>query len=337
MRTLVIGGTGLISGAITRELKRRGHHVTVFHRGKHPLETAGVDEILGDRADRPRFEAAVGARPFDAVFDLISFKEEDAASAVRAFKGKVKHFMHCSTVCAVGAPLTKIPSDENEPYQPVSDYGRGKAAAEKFLLGAWKKHGFPVTIFRPSHTYGPGAAWVLGTFVDDWDKDCALVNRILAGKPLLVQGDGEALWQSCYVDDVAAGFVGALGQRTVLGQFYNLCGPEIYTWDEYYRRVGAGLGKQVRLAHLPTGVILAKAPESATGFLKDIAQYHGAYSIAKARRDIPEFDPRIKLEAGIRLHVAWLRKKGLLKTAPKRTYEDRLCALAFSLQKKGKI
>jgi len=38
MRTLVIGGTGLISGGIARELKRKGHAVTVFHRGHRPLE-----------------------------------------------------------------------------------------------------------------------------------------------------------------------------------------------------------------------------------------------------------------------------------------------------------
>jgi nucleoside-diphosphate-sugar epimerase len=337
MRTLVIGGTGLISGAITRQLKRKGHHVTVFHRGHRPLEVKGVAEILGDRSDRPRFEAAMQAHKFDAVFDLISFNADDTASALRAFKGQVKHFVHCSTVCAVGAPLTKIPSDESEPYQPVSNYGRGKAAAEKFLLQAWKKQGFPVTIVRPSHTYGPGAHWVLGTFVDDWDRDSALINRIRSGKPVLVQGDGEQLWQSCYVDDIAEGFVGILGKAKVRGQIYNMCGPEVFTWNEYYRRVARGLGKTVHLEHLPTPVILAQAPEEATYFLKDIAQYHGAYSNAKALRDIPEFRPRTSVEQGTAKHVAWLTKKGLLKKAPLRIYEDKLCALAKRLRTKKAI
>lgn len=333
MKALVIGGTGLISGAITRELKKKGHAVTVFHRGHRPLEVKGVREILGDRQDRAAFEARMKAEDFDAVFDLISFNTADAASAWRAFKGRVKHFVHCSTVCAVGVPTLKIPCDETEPYHPISKYGRGKAAAEKYLLGKWRQGKFPVTIIRPSHTYGPGAAWVLGTFVDDWDRDCALINRILANKPLLVQGDGEQLWQSCYSDDAAEGFVGCLGNKKVLGEIYNLCGPQVYTWNDYYLRIAKALGRKAKLAHLPTAVIVAKAPRDATYFLEEIAQFHGAYSNAKALRDIPAFRPRTTIEQGIRKHVAWLRKKNLLKKAPKRIYEDRLCKLAFSLAK----
>jgi nucleoside-diphosphate-sugar epimerase len=333
MKALVIGGTGLISGAITRVLKKEGHEVTVFHRGHRPLEEKGVKELLGDRQDRKAFEALMRSQKFDAVFDLISFNVEDAASAWRAFKGRVKHFVHCSTVCAVGVPTTKIPCDEDEPYHPISGYGRGKAAAEKFLLGKWKSGRFPVTIIRPSHTYGPGAAWVLGTFVDNWDIDCALVNRILAGKPILVAGDGEALWQSCYSDDCAEGFVGCLGNKKVLGQIYNLCGPQFYTWKEYYTRIGKALGRKVTMRFLPTEVIAAKAPQDASGFWREIGQFHGVYSNEKALRDIPAFRPRTTIEQGMKKHVAWLKKKNLLKKAPKRAYEDALCALALKLTK----
>ncbi len=336
MKALIIGGTGLISGAITRELKRKGHEVTVFHRGRRPLEVAGVSEIIGDRYDRPAFEAAVGARRFDAVFDLISFNAKDCASALRAFKGKVKHFIHCSTVCAVGVPTTQVPCDESEPYRPISGYGRGKAEAERFWLSAWRKSRFPVTIFRPSHTYGPGAAWVLGTFVDDWDKDCALINRMRSGKHVLVGGDGEQLWQSCYVDDAAVGFVAAARRKRTFGQVYNICGAEAVTWNEYYRRLGEGLGVKAKLAHLPSSAIFAGAPDSATGFWREIGQFHGAYSNKKILSHIPEFKPKTSLQQGIRLHWNWLKSKNLLKLAPKRAYEDRLVRLALSLPGQAK-
>lgn len=334
MRVLIIGGTGLISGSITRMLKRQGHAVTVFHRGYRPLEVKGVTELIGYRQNRLKFETQMRALEFDAVFDMISFSAADAASSLRAFQGRVNQFIHCSTVCAVGAPLTKIPADEDEPYQPVSLYGRGKAAAEKLLLRAWRRNNFPVTIFRPSHTYGPGAHWVLGTLMQDWNKDCSLFNRILRRQPILVQGDGEQLWQSCYVDEVAEGFVGALGKKRVLGQIYNICGSEICTWNQYYVRVAKALGRKAILAHLPTAVIMAHAPKSSTGFLKDIAQYHGAYSNAKIMRDIPEFRPRTTIEQGSRMHLAWLKKKGSLRNAPDRLFEDQLCHLAFSLEKR---
>jgi nucleoside-diphosphate-sugar epimerase len=334
MKTLVLGGTGLISGGITRELLRKGHQVTVFHRGTTPLRERGVLEVIGDRKNRPLFEAAMRALKVDAVFDLISFSVEDAASAVRAFRGRVKHFIHCSTVCAVGVPTTKVICDEMEPYHPVSGYGKGKAAAEKYLLAEWKKSRFPVTIFRPSHTYGPLGGWVLGTFLTDWERDCELVNRIRRGQPVVVHGDGTTLWQSCYTDDAAAGFVGALGKRRVLGQVYNICGRDISTWDEYYAAVGRAVGKKPRIVHLPTDVIIKNAPGSATGFLAEIARYHGAYSIEKIRRDIPEFDPRIDVEEGTRRHIAWLKAEGRLRKAPARPFEDALATAGNRLLKK---
>jgi nucleoside-diphosphate-sugar epimerase len=287
-------------------------------------------EVLGNRGDRRLFEAAMHAvtagSKIDAVFDLIGFNREDAASAERAFKGRVAHYIFCSTVCAVGVPTTKVICDEDEPYHPISGYGRGKEAAERHFLAAWRRSKFPVTIFRPSHTYGPGGGWVLGTFLTDWGTDAELVNRIRTGKPVVVHGDGQTLWQSCYVDDVARGFVGAAGRRKTLGQVYNVCGRDIQTWDEYYQSVGRAVGRKPRIVHVPTDLILREAPASATGFLSEIARYHGAYSTAKLRRDVPEFNPTIDVEEGTRRHIRWLAAEGRLQRSPKRPFEDRLAA-----------
>lgn len=331
MNCLVIGGTGLISGGITRVLKRRGHRVTVYHRGRLPLRETGVMEILGDRQNRGLFEATMKAFRWDAVFDLISFSREDAASAHRAFAGRVKHFLHCSTVCAVGVPTLKLVCDEDEPYHPISGYGRGKRDAELYWLAAWRRSRFPVTIFRPSHTYGPGGGWVLGTFMTDWEWDCELANRIRRGAPVVVHGDGEAIWQSCYVDEVALGFVAAAGRRKTFGQVYNVCGRDLLTWNEYYVAIGRAIGRAPRIVHVPTDVIVRHAPESATGFLREIAQFHGAYSTAKLRRDVPEFDPRIGVEEGTRRHLKWLKGEARLRKAPPRPFEDRLARLGRSL------
>jgi nucleoside-diphosphate-sugar epimerase len=328
MNTLVIGGTGLISNAVVDELLARGHRVAVFHRGRRPLRWQGVLEILGDRYDEPGFEATMRAFRFDAVLDFISFNEAHARSAVRAFAGRVAHYVHCSTVCAVGVPTTKLICDEDEPYHPISGYGRGKAAAEKYLLTEWKRRRFPVTIMRPSHTYGPGGGWVLGTFLTDWETDCELVNRIRRGRPVVVHGDGETLWQSCFNADIAKGFVGALGKSHVRGRIYNLCGRDILTWNEYYRAVGRAVGRAPKIVHVATDTIVRHAPESATGFLREIGKEHGAYSIEKARRDIPEFNPRIGVEEGTRRHLRWLAAEGRLRRAPPRPFEDRLARLA---------
>ena len=335
MNVLIIGGMGVVSGGILRTLLAKGHKVTVFHRGRTRLAERGVTEIFGDRKDHRGFEDLMKSLKFDAVMDVLCFNRADAESAFRAFKGRVRQYIHTSTVCAVGVPTYKVICDENEPYHPISGYGRGKAEAEKFYLWAWKRHKFPVTIIRPSHTYGPGGGWVLGTLLHDWEWDCETLNRIKRGAPVVVHGDGENLWQSCYSDDIGRAFEGALGKPWVRGQIYNACGRDIITWNEHYERLGKAMGKKAKIVHLPMEVIVRVAPEQATGFLREIAQYHGAYSIEKIRKQIPEFNPQIDVAEGHRRHYRWLKAEGRLKKAPKRLYEDALVRLAAETLKRA--
>jgi len=313
----------------------KGHKATVFHRGRTRLKERGVTEIFGDRANRPVFEARMKSLKFDAVMDVLCFNREDAESAFRAFNGRVKHFIHTSSVCAVGVPTHKIICDETEPYHPDTDYGRGKADAERFYIGAWKRRRFPVTIIRPSHTYGPGGGWVLGTLLHDWEWDCETLNRIRRGAPVVVHGDGENLWQSCYSDDIGKAFEGVLGKPWVRGEIYNACGRDIITWNEHYKRLGLAMGKKVKIVHLPMDVIVKGAPEQATGFLREVARHHGAYSIEKIRGHIPEFNPRIGVVEGHWRHFKWLKAEGRLKKAPKRFYEDALARLAADTLKRA--
>lgn len=93
MRVLVVGGTGLISTAITRQLVSRGDEVVLYNRGQREAEIPPVQRILGDRNDYAVFEAQVGqAGPFDAAIDMVCFRPEQAESAIRAFRGRVGQF-----------------------------------------------------------------------------------------------------------------------------------------------------------------------------------------------------------------------------------------------------
>jgi nucleoside-diphosphate-sugar epimerase len=93
MNILIIGGTGLISTAITRQLLQRGDTVTHFNRGHTPVrlpaELPRPALVVGDRRNRAEFEErwALGPR-FDVVLDMAAFTPDDAQSAVRAFTGR---------------------------------------------------------------------------------------------------------------------------------------------------------------------------------------------------------------------------------------------------------
>lgn len=130
MNILILGGTGLISTAITRQLLERGHNVTHFNRGQTEarIPEGMVNQIVGDRKDYPTFEAQMQeAGHFDCVIDMICYTEEDATSLVRAFRGRIGQLIFCSTVDVYARPTVRFPIRENEPRGGVSVYGNGQS------------------------------------------------------------------------------------------------------------------------------------------------------------------------------------------------------------------
>ena len=157
MKVLIIGGTGLISSGIVKALQARGADLTVFNRGRTDDRLGAVRRLNGDRNDFAAFERTMAATGnWDVVIDMICFRPDQAESALRAFAGRCGHFLFCSTVCTYGNTQTVVPTLETTPQAPHSAYGRDKVACEQLLLKAQADGRMNVTIFRPSHTYGPG-------------------------------------------------------------------------------------------------------------------------------------------------------------------------------------
>jgi nucleoside-diphosphate-sugar epimerase len=245
MKTLIIGGTGNISTSIVRLLLADGHEVVIFNRGQRGKPPAGVRQITGDRWDRPAFERALQTEDFDAAIDMMCFSAEDARSTLRALP-EVGHFVMCSTVCTYGIDYDYFPSDETHPLRPITDYARGKAAADAVFLEAYESSGYPVTILKPSTTYGPQQGLVRQVA---WDF--SWIDRIRKGKPILVCGDGNALHQHLHVDDAALAFTGVLGKPHTLGETYNLVNRGYITWVDYHRTAMQVLGREVDIVGVP--------------------------------------------------------------------------------------
>ncbi|MFZ1770760.1 MAG: NAD-dependent epimerase/dehydratase family protein, partial [Caldilinea sp.] len=159
MKILIIGGTGLISSSITRDLVARGDAVVHYNRGQLDLypNPPGVTTIHGDRTDYPAFERQMAELGhFDCVMDMVGYQPEDAPSAVRAFRGRIGHFIFCSTVDVYRKPASRYPYTEAEGYGGLNAYSRNKVAQEQTLLAAHHPTDFPLTIIRPAYTYGEG-------------------------------------------------------------------------------------------------------------------------------------------------------------------------------------
>ncbi|MBS0664335.1 MAG: NAD-dependent epimerase/dehydratase family protein [Verrucomicrobia bacterium] len=322
MKVLIIGGTGLISSGIVKALQARGADITVYNRGQTDDRLDAVRHLRGDRNDFGAFEremAATGA--WDAVIDMICFRPDQAESDLRAFAGRCAHFIFCSTVCTYGNTQTIVPTLETTPQQPHSTYGRDKVACEQRFLRAQAEGRMNVTIFRPSHTYGPG-----GNVINNLGWAPTFVDRLRQGRPILVSGDGHGLWQSAYSEDVGVGFAHAVGRSKCFGEAYNIVGGEVVTWDDYTRRTAAAIGApEPRIVHVPTDFLLA-VDRPRFSALEEIFRYHGVYSNAKVQRDVPEYRPAMPYEEGVRRTVAWMDRHGKIAPAESDPMEDRLVA-----------
>ncbi len=219
MEVLIIGGTGLISTAITRELLARGERVTLYNRGQTAPSVPipdGATVITGDRTDAARFAADMAATgPFDCAIDMVCYAPEEAEGAVAALRGRVAHYVFCSTVDVYTKPAPTYPIREDAPRvpRPAFPYAYKKRECEAVFEAAHAAGDFPVTIIRPAYTYGEGRG-MLSTFGGSLDY----LGRLRAGRSIVVQGDGTNLWTACHRDDVARAFAHAAGNAASLGR-----------------------------------------------------------------------------------------------------------------------
>lgn len=301
MNVLIIGGTGLISTAITRQATAAGHDVTVFTRGRTDAALPeSVDHVTGDRTDRDALERARDAVSLGCVIDMVGFDPADVETAIEVFAGHVDQYVFCSTVDVYHRPVETMPIRERAAREPpVSEYGADKAACEDRLFDAYRSDGFPATIIRPWHTYGEGGGLI------DTLSSATYVDRLRNGKPIVVHGDGTSVWGPCHRDDVAAAFVAAIGNQEAVGEAYHATATDPVTWNQYHRRAAAALdAPEPDLVHVPTDALRRAVPDRVSP-LVDHFQFSTVFDTRKAERDL-DFRQTVSWETGVRRTVEQL-------------------------------
>ena len=225
MKALLVGGTGTISMAITKKLVAEGHEVWLLNRGNRGAELPeGVNVIVADISNEEKTKEMLGDMTFDVVADFIVFTVEQAERDFRLFNGKTRQFMYISSASAYQKPVGNYIISEKTPLaNPYWEYSRNKIACEDYLMKLYREEGFPVTIIRPSHTYDERSV-PLGVHGDkgSWQ----LVKRMLAGKPVIIHGDGTSLWTMTHNTDFAKGYVGLMGNPHAIGEAFQITNDE---------------------------------------------------------------------------------------------------------------
>lgn len=303
MKVLFIGGTGIISTACTELAARRGMEVTLLVRGQHRCQLPdGVKTITADVHDTAgTMQALEGAR-FDAVADWIAFTPADIERDLELFRGRAGQFIFISSASAYQKPAAHYRITESTPLaNPYWEYSRNKIACEQRLWKAYGEEGFPVTIVRPSLTYGDTQ---IPLVLNSWEKPYTMADRMLRGQKVIVPGDGSSLWVITHNSDFAKGFVGLLGNEPAIGQAFHITSDEVLTWDQYYGIVASALGVELRRVHIPSDFILACMPEKQGTLIGD-KSVSTVFDNGKIRKFVPGYEATTSFAEGIRRTLSW--------------------------------
>lgn len=322
MKVLILGGTGVISRSIVTELLALKHEVTVFNRGTKNLELSGdIQVISGDRTDRTAFETEMQRHQFDAVIDMICFNAEDAKSTVRAFAGRAQHIIITSSIAAYKRPYLSCPVIEDAVElwdDPVFPYAFHKAEMERYLQSVIEQQQLPITIIRPSLTYGPGAANI-GVLRQNY----GIMDRIRKGKPLIMFGDGKTPWSWTFVSDLAKAYAAVVGRKASYGQSFHVASEERRIWDDLYLEFGRIVGVEPQIIHIPSELLFRAAP-NLCGHLYYEKSYAGLFDNTKFRTIVPEFRAEITLSQGLKGIAEWFEAEAKWVDPEKDQLEDQL-------------
>ena len=297
MRVLFLGGTGNISTACVEHALARGHQVGLLTRGHRP-SPSGVEAFRGDRDDPVALRRTAEGR-WDAVVDFLAYTPAQVEIAVEAFAGRTAQYVFIGTAAAYDKVAARLPITEEAPLaNPFWEYARLKIACEGSVWRAGER-GLPVTIVRPSYTYGP--TWIPSGF---GGQGYTVVDRMRRGLPVVCHGDGTALWVMTHTSDFAVGLVGLLGHPGALGEAFHVTSDEVLTWDAIYDTIARAAGAEARLVHVPSALIAALVPDKGGSLLGDKAQ-STFFDNAKVRRLVPEFQPKVSFAEGIAQSIAW--------------------------------
>ena len=315
MKILMIGGTGTISSAITRQLAENCHELWLLNRGTRKNEVpASVKQLIVDIDDTDKVLQLLGDKQFDSVCEFIGFLPSQVERDIRLFSKRTRQYVYISSASAYNKPAASHMITEGTSLaNPHWEYSRNKIACEELLMKEYREHGFPVTIVRPSHTYCErGVPVSVHGLKGSWQ----VLKRMMEDKPVIVHGDGSSLWTLTWNEDFARGFIGLLGNPKAIGEAFQIMSDEQLTWNQIYECVANALHVTPHLYHVSSDFLAAVAPKEwdFEGNLLGDKAVTVCFDCTKLKRAVPGYQATTRFDEGVRRCVAYLLAHPELQT-----------------------
>jgi nucleoside-diphosphate-sugar epimerase len=226
---LIIGGSYFAGRVFVEELvKEQDVSITVFNRGRFPLNIEGVTELVGDREDISQIRQVIPNISWDTVVDFCAYSPEHIENFIHNVPGHIKHYIFISTTTVYqtnsgipimeDAPKLDSPQDDLGSY---ADYGYQKWLAECALAKECKQKGIAHTSLRPAIVYGP---------YNYAPRESFFFDLLIDKKPIVIPEDESALFNFIYVIDMARIIIQCMGNERVYNQAFNLASDEIISY-----------------------------------------------------------------------------------------------------------
>lgn len=305
MKLLFIGGTGVISSACRDLAIERGHELFLLNRSvstKYPAPKYATILQADIHADQQYLTALLAGHHFDAVVDFIAFSPQDIERDISLFRDRTDQFVFISSASAYQKPLQNYLITEETPLEnPFWEYSRNKIACEDLLMKTYRADGFPVTIIRPSHTYGPSQ---IPLCVTSWRHPWTIIDRMQRGQKIIIPGDGTSLWVLTWHADFAKGLVGLLGETNAIGEVFQITSDQVLSWNQIYLEVYQALGQARNVVYIPSDYI-ARFDSEAVGSLIGDKSNSVVFDNSKIKKYVPDYHCEVTWADGLRRSLAW--------------------------------
>ena len=310
--TIVTGGAGFIGSELVRQLAEQGTRVTVIDNLVNGTRE-NLSSLPGDRVgllehdirDLPAYASLL--RDASVIYHLACLgvrhsvhspgenHDVNATGTLRLLEASrsagVTKFVYVSSSEVYGTAQW-VPMQEDHPTFPCTVYGGSKLAGEAYARAFHRTYGYPTVVVRPFNTYGPRSHHE----GDSGEVIPKFLLRCLAGKPMVIFGDGTQTRDFTYVSDSARGIILAGTAAAAVGRTINLGSGSELTVNDLARTVAEITGR-------PDAAIVHDEPRPG-----DVLRLYADMSQARL---LLGYEPRIPLADGLRQLLSWYRAQNV--------------------------
>ena len=243
MKVLVTGGTGFVGPHVVRAVAGAGHDLKLLVRDSTRSRDLPGQPVVGEMTNTVSLQHAVEG--VDVVVHLVAIRQGRDDEFKRVMEQGTRALVSAAKEAGVRRFILMSALGTGEDTKDLVPYYHGKWEMEEAVKGS----GLEYAIFRPSFIFGREAG-ILPTF--------RKLAKLTPVTPII--GSGEQKIQPIWVDDVAAYFAAALDKQDAANKTFELGGPDIVSWNEFWERLRTAVGIRRRPSiHVPIGLMRVNA------------------------------------------------------------------------------